>query len=279
MDYYYVPTLSHLIALLLHPAPTFPKAGTSLIVIDSLSALIDTAYPRGSDGLASRKKNEHARWLAGRRQAVVSELATKLTRLAVMNNVAILVTNYATTKIRAGSRAVLRPALTGLDWEKALGAGIILLRGWWPNLDAHLHSDSDRQAARLAGVVGGWSGTANERNDVELAVEFVIEEVRRGSMDRFALADCSNKHGVREVVSSVEVQLATETSQSGRPIKRPFAAIVDSDGDESGNEYGWADDDQLAAEGLVDDIALVKAVLVDPTNNTKPIQSSPSPHP
>jgi len=68
-------------------------------------------------------------------------------------------------------------------------------------------------------------------------------------------------------------------SQSSRATKRPFAAIVDSDGDESGNEYGWVDDDQLAAEGLVDDIALVKAVLVDPTNNTKPIQPSPSPHP
>jgi len=189
MDYYYVPTLSHLIALLLHPAPTFPKAGTSLIVIDSLSALIDNAYPRGSDDLASMKKNEHARWLAGRRQAVVNELATKLTRLAVMNNIAILVTNYATTKIRAGSRAVLRPALTGLDWEKALGAGIILLRGWWPIFDAHLQRNPEQQAARLAGVAGGWSGTVNERNDVELAVEFVIEEVRRGSMDRFALAD------------------------------------------------------------------------------------------
>jgi len=39
--------------------------------------------------------------------------------------------------------------------------------------------------------------------------------------------------------------------------KRPYAAIADSDRDDSGSEYGWADDDQIAAEGLVDDAVLV----------------------
>lgn len=175
LDYYYTPTLSHLMALLLHPVSSFPKTGTSLIVIDSLSALLDNAYPRGSDDLAAMKTNEHARWLGGRRQAVTSELAAKLTKLAAMNSLAILVTNYATTKIRAGARAILRPAVGGQDWEKALGAGIILLRGSWPQAttkDGGLHT-----ATRLAGVVDGRNGSPSERTNVELSVEFTIEEV------------------------------------------------------------------------------------------------------
>lgn len=175
-SHYYVPTLSHLLALLLHPVKSFPPTGTSLIVVDSLSALIDSAYPRGSDDLAALKKNEHARWLSGRRQAVIGELANKLTKLAVMKNVAVLITNYATTKIRAGARAILRPALTGQDWEKALGAGIILLRGWWPHLGT-LEKSFDQSAARLAGVVEGRSGSTSEKGEVELAVQFVIEAV------------------------------------------------------------------------------------------------------
>lgn len=38
--------------------------------------------------------------------------------------------------------------------------------------------------------------------------------------------------------------------------KRRFSAIAgwDSDSDVSGEDYGWAEDDQLAAEGLVDEI-------------------------
>jgi len=145
-------------------------------VVDSVSALIDTAYPRGSDDLAAAKKNEHARWLAGRRQAIVSDITGKLSKIAVVNNIAILVTNYATTKIRPGARAVIRPALTGHDWEKALGAGVILLRGWWPN-SIGSGSDVDERATRLAGVVEGRHGPSTERGAVDLTICFDIEEV------------------------------------------------------------------------------------------------------
>lgn len=261
LQHYHVPTLAHLIVLLLQSAPKFPGANTRLIVVDSLSALIDITYPRGTGDLAAAKQSEHARWLSGRRQAIVSDITGKLSKLAAVNNIAILVTNYATTKIRAGARAVIRPALTGSDWEKALGAGIILLRGWWPERGGK-GKESDQRASRLAGVVKGCNGTSIERGAVDLALSFDIEEVRlRIRVDPYHRLTIIKQHGVKEISPAEEHQMLTQkhTAEVGS-AKRPYAAIADSDRDDSGSEYGWADDDQIAAEGLVDDVVLVDSV-------------------
>lgn len=40
------PTLPHLVALLHRPPPSFPPPGTGLLVVDSLSILIDSTYAR-----------------------------------------------------------------------------------------------------------------------------------------------------------------------------------------------------------------------------------------
>jgi hypothetical protein len=50
------PTLPHLIALLCHTNPSFPPQNTSLIIIDSLSVLVASAYPRTVDNIPTARK-------------------------------------------------------------------------------------------------------------------------------------------------------------------------------------------------------------------------------
>jgi len=46
-----------------------------------------------------------------------------------------------------------------------------------------------------------------------------------------------------------------------KPPKRPLAEIADSEDElESEDEYGWGDDDELAAEGLINDESLLRGV-------------------
>jgi hypothetical protein len=49
------PTLAHLIALLCHTTPSFPAQNTSLIIIDSLSVLVASAYPRTLDNISTAR--------------------------------------------------------------------------------------------------------------------------------------------------------------------------------------------------------------------------------
>lgn len=82
------------------------------------------------------------------------------------------------------------------------------------------------------------------------------------SLHKSRLLITFDKDGVREILPSAENQATYKTTSPRRPAKRPHAAITGSDGDESGSEYGWADDDQLAAEGLVDDVMLVNSAII-----------------
>lgn len=131
-DHFSAPSLPHLLALFLHPPPTFPPTNTSLIIIDSVSTILENAFIHTGLDRYTEQKKESNRWLAGRRQAIVGELGSKLSKLATLRKVAILVTNNITTKIVAGAEALLRPSVLGQEWEVALSARIVLFRDWLP---------------------------------------------------------------------------------------------------------------------------------------------------
>jgi hypothetical protein len=56
LNHFTTPTLPHLIALLCHTIPSFPSQNTSLIIIDSLSVLVASAYPRTLDIVPTARK-------------------------------------------------------------------------------------------------------------------------------------------------------------------------------------------------------------------------------
>lgn len=189
--YLQVTSLPKLLALLLHSTADFPPAGTSLVVIDDLSSLILSSLPRASGSAlksgvantpsAARDSAQSKRALA-RRFQVLSSLASGLQKFAVAKNVAVLVTSKVTVNLKAGQRALLRPALTSQQWDSYLSTRIALYRGFWPSeaLGTQNSTDDERidptefekRSLRFAKVVriGGKLVSAPE-------VGFVIEEV------------------------------------------------------------------------------------------------------
>jgi len=177
-SHYTVPTLPHLLALIGHITNIFPPVDTSIIVVDSISTLIDIAYPRNADERPTSKRNENGRFFGNRRQAVIGELASKLAKLAAMRNIALLVTSHTTTKITSEGAAVLRPAISGQDWDNAMATRILLFRDWAPDLDSRVDKPPPgHQSARFAGVMktGGLSLAA--KSDIGSVVAFAIDEV------------------------------------------------------------------------------------------------------
>ena len=131
--HYQCPTLPHLLALLTRPSDAIPdKVG--LLVIDGFSTLFNLAYPKryesSTETSAAPRKRDSAQWASGRRWAVLSDLIAQLNTLAVTSNIAVVVLNQTTTRIRQGGGAHLYPALSGSIWENAIANRVALFRDW-----------------------------------------------------------------------------------------------------------------------------------------------------
>lgn len=171
-------SLAHLLALFMHPPSSFPPPNTSLIVIDSLSTLFDNAYPRTADARASKNQNDQARWAAGRKFAVMNELIATLTKIAAMHDIALLITSQTITRMRAGSRALLVPAISGTEWDNAISTRIVLFRDWVPGQGKWSKSDIARlQKTRFAGLLKANGAVLADDGGVGSVVPFVVEEV------------------------------------------------------------------------------------------------------
>nr|POE54571.1 hypothetical protein CFP56_41509 [Quercus suber] len=225
-------TLSHLLAMFLHPQAGFPPDKTSLIVIDDINTLIDADYPRFHQFTTSLK-TEQRKWHAGRRHAVLGCLANGLHRFAAINDIAIIVSTGCSTRGRnsSGLRLALVPSIGGSEWDNAIHNKLVVFR------------DFD---ARFVGIqkAQGKSFLSSEQT---------------GELGKIVLFEC-NQAGVLEenvlsptnVKSSVEEQIPYAVMPSPKKgHKRSYDEIADSEGEDV-DEYGWAelDEDALATESM-----------------------------
>lgn len=154
------PTLPHLLALLIHPSSPFPPAETTLIVVDSISTLIALAFPKtAGENSANQqnpaaKKSDAAHWASGRRWAVMGDLISKFGRLAATKNIAVLLTNQTTTRIRAETGAVLHPTLSGSAWDTGISTRVVIFRDWMFQASEAASSQGEYvPGVRFAGVL------------------------------------------------------------------------------------------------------------------------------
>ena len=152
------PSLPHLLALLTHQSSSFPPSGTSLLVIDSVSTLFAQAFPKTTDTISRQqtpaKKSDIAQWASGRRWAVMGDFISSVGRLAATRNIAVLLINQTTTKIRSESGAILHPAISGTAWDAGIGTRIVLFRDWIFSTSSASSSQGDFvSGARFAGVI------------------------------------------------------------------------------------------------------------------------------
>lgn len=177
-SHFVTPTLPHLLALLAHPSPSFPPQDTSLIIIESVSALLATTFPRVVEAYDSKltpaKKNEPTQWASSRKWSVIGDFVTRLGKLAAIQNIAILLTSQTTTKVRAETGAVLYPAITTKAWDVGVNSRIVLFRDWPPSTKDDAVQNCQSDAVRFAAVIkaGGIS-----RDGIGRVVPFRIEKV------------------------------------------------------------------------------------------------------
>jgi len=173
-----VPTLPHLLALLIHTSDLFPPSNTSLIVVDSISSLFTLAFPKTVEKLQIRsdagKKHDAAQWAANRRWAVMSDFISKVGKLAATSNIAILLISQTTTRIRAESDTVLHPAISGNAWDNGINARLVLFRDWLLKRDEGSSQGVYVRKARFAGIAKAAGVTHDGLNKV---VPFIINLV------------------------------------------------------------------------------------------------------
>ncbi|KAF1945018.1 P-loop containing nucleoside triphosphate hydrolase protein [Clathrospora elynae] len=236
--YMAAPTLAHLLALFVHAPASFPPHNTSLVVIDSLATLIDNAYPRNIDDRLAKNKTDQARWAAGRRFAIINELIAAFTKFAALYDIALLVTCQAITRIRGASRALLVPAISGVEWGNGVSTRLVLFRDWVRYGKPSDTADADRlRRARFAGLVKVNGAVLAEEGGVGNVVPFTI--------DTTGLCDVS--------IATADITAPLLLPTQVRPPKRPFAEIDENAGEEPNSDelYGWIEDDEVATEGLL----------------------------
>ncbi|CAI6337120.1 unnamed protein product [Periconia digitata] len=237
--HYTAPALAHLLALFVHKPASFPPPNTSLIVIDSLSTLFDNAYPRNADDRASKNKSEQARWAAGRRFAIINELISALTKVAALHDIALLITCQTITRIRVGSRALLVPAISGAEWDNGISTRMVLFRDWVTGQGESRLTDAAQPAllrsARFAGILKANGSTLANEGGVGEVVSFAIGSTGLCGMD----------------ITAVDIA-APDIALEANPLKRRFAEIDEHGNSTTSDElYGWVEDDDVAAEGLL----------------------------
>lgn len=208
------PTLAHVLALFMHPPASFPQPNASLVVIDSLSTLIDNAYPRNTDDRA-KNKTDQSKWAAGRRYAVINAMIATFTKFAALHDIALLITCQTITRIRGASRALLVPAIAGVEWENGISTRLLLFRDWvLQQARAHDKLEADRlQKTRFAGVVKVNGVALTDEGGVGNVVPFAIERVSQPRSRHST--HVSMHHDYREchaLLTHVSTDFATSTS-------------------------------------------------------------------
>jgi hypothetical protein len=130
-------SLPHLLALLLRPPPGFPPDGTSLLVVDSVSAPFPSYFPNATELKSKLEQGtiadkQQLQWLLNRKWNVTGDMANQLVKLAAARRIAVLLLNQTHTKIRGQPRATLYPALAGGSWETCIHTRVVLYRDWPP---------------------------------------------------------------------------------------------------------------------------------------------------
>ncbi len=256
-------SLPRLLALLMHPTSIFPPPSTSVIIVDDLSNIILGSFPRpprNSNATSVIQRDRLAQRATSRRFQVIENAASALASLAASRQIAVVVLNNATTSLKVGQKAVLKPALSGQAWDAVVNTRIALYRDFSPSEQRNKLTGREKRGYRLAAVVrlGG-------RDVYSEAVPFHIEDgglrqITSDPQEDDAAADLEDVGGQMPLVvlrsqPTLPPQIPCsqhETCQSAsqRPIlehykatKRKAVEIDDSEGEDEDEDDDHDDAD------------------------------------
>lgn len=229
--HYTLATLSHLLALLLHPPPKFLPPDAIVLIIDGLNQLIDIDYPRYQ--IANTNKSEAQKWQAGRRYALLGSLISALNKIATINNVAVVVSTGCSTRMRhdSGLSAALVPGLGGVEWDGGVWTRLVVFRDF---------------GTRFVGVQKCHGRSVVPREEVGEPGHVIGFHIDREAK----VVDHANG-GISADVSLPPQPLPQRRPSPEKARKRTIDEVADSEGEDV-DEYGWAEIDEDAFVGQND---------------------------
>ncbi|KAI0555311.1 P-loop containing nucleoside triphosphate hydrolase protein [Xylaria curta] len=212
--HYSTPTLAHLIGLLCKPRASSIPSGTSLIVIDGLSGLINRAFPKN---IEPRHRNSKGSNPALRRLQVLQYLVSALQKLSATQNLLVVVLTQCATRMQVERSATITPAINASTWEQGIATRLVLFQDWTT-------ADAELRNIRLIGVQKN-NGQTNP-NSIGLIFPF---EIHNGGLA-----------GLDLETNQPSLALATNLNRQKRKFDETGIEIADSEGE----DYGWEDEDE-----------------------------------
>lgn len=169
--HYSCPTLVHLIALLCRPTASCIPEWTSLIVVDSLSALVNHDVLKNTDlrqAPQTKHKDTRAPIPAERRIQALHYILSNLQKLAATRDVAIVILTQCATKMQAERGATLVPAINASVWRQGIVSRIALFRD-------RLQNDFETSTALRFAFIQKLNGVDKHADDAAALCGFHIE--------------------------------------------------------------------------------------------------------
>lgn len=207
-------TLPHFIALVSRPTPKSIAANCSLLVISSLSALINSALPKSHDAKAAPKLSKGPTPSAKRVQALQS-IMNALQKLAATRNCAVVILSQCATKVHSERGATLTAAVNATVWEQGVSTRLVLFRDW-------IWQGNKLASVFLAGLQKLDGKATHEA--VESIVAFKVEP---------------------DGLAKVPYDATQSIDMPGQKRKRGHTGLEVPDSEDDEN-YGWGDGDEAA---------------------------------
>lgn len=208
-------SLPHLVALLARPATITRTSSTALVVIDSLSALINHAFPKVPDGrktkvpgkgaenrptLSGHVADEHpGPSLPARRLQALQYIVSALQKLAATRGCAVVVLSQCATKMQTERSPTLIPSINAGVWEQGVSTRLVLFRDW-------IWKDGNPSTVTFAGVqkLDGKAG----QDAMQSAAAFRVEAVSKPPpFAIFSAGHSQSRHNVSKSGDSVKGRL------------------------------------------------------------------------
>ncbi|KAK8106255.1 hypothetical protein PG999_009614 [Apiospora kogelbergensis] len=135
-------SLAHFIALLCRPTASCIPQKSSLVVIDSLSALVNQTYPRNQEARNGPKGVPN---VAAQRLQVLQFIISSLQKLAATRDVAVVLLTQCATRMQTERGATLTPAINAMVWDRGITTRLVLFRDW-------LYKDKAVSGVYFAGI-------------------------------------------------------------------------------------------------------------------------------
>ncbi|KAI1482639.1 hypothetical protein F4774DRAFT_370354 [Daldinia eschscholtzii] len=211
--HFQAPTLSHLIGLLCKPTANTIPSNTSLIVIDTLSSLVNYAFPKNSENRQAQKGPGPP----ARRLQVLQFLISTLQKLAATRDICIVILSQCATRMQFEQGATLIPAINTGTWEQGIATRLVLFRDWIMESDT-VHD------VRFAGI------------------QKLNGKTTPGGLSQVFAFHVENDGLVGVGLDGNQASLPlSPTSRHKRKLGQTDFEVADSEGE----DYGWEDDDEL----------------------------------